>query len=115
VFPPPELVDPPGLVFPPPVMDWPPVTYVPPETVVVPPLGVELLPGKVVEPPFVRPPPAVEVEPEPDELQPWSKVPTTNRFTPHRIVTCIAFRVPVRIISSMVQFLRWLARALQIY
>jgi hypothetical protein len=45
--------------------------------------------------------PAAELEPL-DELQPKNRVPATNKDKQPRVETCIAFRVLVRITSSMV-------------
>jgi hypothetical protein len=96
------------------------VVVVPPVTgvvvvgvVVVPPVTGVVVVGVVVVPPVtgvvvvgvvVWPPVAGWVEPPPLESQPWSKVtaPAASSTTQPRTRTCTAFRVLVRIASSMV-------------
>jgi len=94
------------------------VVFLPPEIAVLPPLGVELLADTAVEPPLPLPPPvappglcaasALKLEPPPDELQAWSNVivPASSRARLHRARAWVAFRVVIRIMSSVVQFLR---------
>ncbi len=131
VVPPPPLVPPPLPPLPPPLVlppvaggvvvgVWPPLLVLPPVTggvvvgiVVWPPVTGGLVVGVVVWPPVtgglvvgvvVWPPVAGWVVPPPDESQPWSKViePATSRATHPRTRACIAFRVLVRIASSIV-------------
>jgi hypothetical protein len=126
VLPPGAVVLPPGaVVFPPGAVVIPPVSppgsdvvppgsdVLPPGSDVAPPGAVVVPPGAIVVPPLtlpaapVAPPelidPALEPEPPVAELQPWSNgmVPARSKAAEPRTRANVAFRVLVRIATSM--------------